>query len=118
MSDLRTTFRTCAANISRTLFNDATEWTLLQIATAPMVVIEMTEFDVADRVVSGIGDVSVRGIDADLLSAATAVNLTLPVRVTCENAPAAIRMVFIDGLFDSVEIVDHDGSSVAVQNFA
>ena len=103
---VRTKYQQFSASLPLALFNDATHWTLCKIATSPMVEITLTEFTITESyILKGYGTVTVRDMDANLLSTQTGVYVTLPLAVKLPKDSVSIRMVFCEGLFDSVEAV-------------
>lgn len=115
MSRFQTLYQRLTAAISLAVFNDATEWALIQIANAPMVEIDTKDFTVNGNVITGRCDVVVRDLDANPLTSLTGVDVSLPIKVAINGDPVAVRMVFCDGLFDFVQITDRDGFTAGVQ---
>jgi hypothetical protein len=103
---LRTKYQQVSASLTLALFNDATHWTLCKIATSPMVEVNLTDFTITEvHILKGYGTVTVRDTDANLLSTQTSVYVTLPLAIKLPQDSVSIRMIFCDGLFDSVEAV-------------
>lgn len=122
IESIRFAFHRLGAFLQLSLFNDASSWLLLQVASSDMVEIKMVGFrsnhlmiSNDGKTITGYADIVIRDQDAKELHRLTRAHVKLPVPFAVSSDCDLLRVTFVEGLFDSIETVDSNGSRCATQ---